>query len=80
MAIYSPPPAFADYLATIRVVSLVVLPLIGWLDSITGYEIGFFIFYFLPVAIAAWYYGTTDGICIAIVSAVCWYVSALVSG
>jgi len=31
------------------------LALIGWLDYITGYEFVFFIFYFIPVAIATWY-------------------------
>ena len=69
------PTAFANYLGIVRVVSMVVLLLIGWLDYITGYEIGFFIFYFIPVAIAAWYCGPKDGICIAIASAVCWYLS-----
>jgi hypothetical protein len=52
-----------------------VLLSIGWLDNITGYEFGFFIFYFVPVAIAAWYCGPKDGIYIAIASAVCWYFS-----
>jgi len=51
------------------------LLLIGWLDYITGYEFGFFIFYFIPVAIAAWYCGSKDGICIAIGCAVTWYFS-----
>jgi K+-sensing histidine kinase KdpD len=69
------PTAFTNYLGIVRVVSMVVLLLIGWLDYITGYEIGFFIFYFIPVAIAAWYCGPKDGICIAIASAVCWYLS-----
>lgn len=69
------PTAFANSLAVVRVVSLAVLFLIGWLDYITGYEFGFFIFYFIPVAIAAWYCGPKDGICVAIVSAVCWYLS-----
>jgi len=53
------------------------LLLIGWLDYITGYEFGFFIFYFIPVAIAGWYCGSRDGIIIAIASAVCWYLSDL---
>jgi hypothetical protein len=56
-------------------VRLAVLLLLGWLDYITGYECGFFIFYFVPVAIAAWYSGPTDGFCIAVLSAVCWYIS-----
>lgn len=72
---YTHPDAFAEYNAVVRVVSICVLLLIGWLDYITGYEFGFFIFYFIPVAIAAWYCGQKDGICIAIASAVCWYLS-----
>ena len=72
---FTHPTAFANYLGIVRVASLAVLVLIGWLDYITGYEFGFFIFYFIPVAIAAWYCGSKDGICIAIASAVCWYLS-----
>lgn len=69
------PTAFSNAHAIVRIVSLGTLLLIGWLDYITGYEFGFFIFYFIPVAIAAWYCGLKDGICIAIASAVCWYLS-----
>ena len=69
------PTAFANSIGILRIVSFAVLILIGWLDNITGYEFGFFIFYFIPVAIAAWYCGPKDGICIAIASAVCWYLS-----
>lgn len=72
---FTHPTAFANYLGMVRVASLAVLLLIGWLDYITGYEFGFFIFYFIPVAIAAWYCGSKDGISIAIVSAICWYLS-----
>jgi K+-sensing histidine kinase KdpD len=69
------PTVFANFIGIVRIMSLAVLLLIGWLDYITGYEFGFFIFYFIPVAIAAWYCGPKDGICIAIASAVCWYLS-----
>jgi hypothetical protein len=72
---FTHPTAFANSLGTVRAGSLSVLLLIGWLDYITGYELGFFIFYFIPVAIAAWYCGYRDGICIAVASAVCWYFS-----
>ncbi|NVN92752.1 MAG: hypothetical protein HXX11_19450 [Desulfuromonadales bacterium] len=71
----SHPTTFANYIGVVRVASLAVLLLIGWLDYITGYEFGFFIFYFIPVALAAWYCGSKDGIAIAIASAVCWYLS-----
>lgn len=69
------PTAFANHPGMVRAASLIVLVSIGWLDNITGYEFGFFIFYFIPVAIASWYCGNKDGICIAIACAVCWYLS-----
>ncbi len=69
------PRAFDRHLPALRIVSLAVLVLIGWLDYITGYEFGFFIFYFIPVAIAAWYGGRRPGITNAILSAIIWYLS-----
>lgn len=74
---FTHPTSFASHLGIVRVISLSVLLLIGWLDYITGYEFGFFIFYFIPVAISAWYCGRMDGIYIAIASAICWYLSDL---
>jgi hypothetical protein len=60
---------------TVNAVSLLTLLLIGWLDYITGYEFGFFIFYFIPVAIAAWLCGKRSGLAMAFTSALCWYLS-----
>lgn len=57
--------------------SLAILLLIGWLDYVTGYEFGFFIFYFIPVSIAAWFAGKRPGLAIALASAICWYLSDL---
>jgi len=74
---FSHPTTFEKYTGAVRVVSLTVLLLIGWIDYITGYEFGFFIFYFIPVAISAWYCGAKDGFCIAIAAAICWYLSDL---
>ena len=56
-------------------ISLIILLVIGWLDYITGYEFGFFIFYFIPVAIAAWLCGKRSGLVMAFASALCWYLS-----
>lgn len=72
---FSHPDAFAGRCGFIEVVSFVVLAVIGWLDYITGYELGFFIFYFIPVAIASWYCGRRLGLKIAFGSAVVWYLS-----
>lgn len=72
---FSHPGAFAGHCSSVKLAGLAVLGLIGWLDYITGYEFGFFIFYFIPVAIAAWYCGRWAGIEIAVGSAAVWYLS-----
>ena len=59
----------------INIISLITLFVIGWLDFITGYEFGFFIFYFIPVSISAWLNGRKAGLLMACMSAACWYMS-----
>jgi hypothetical protein len=59
----------------IKVLSIVILVFLGLLDYATGYEFGFFIFYFIPVSIAAWYGGRTPGLAMAFASAACWYLA-----
>jgi signal transduction histidine kinase len=53
----------------------VLLAAITWVDYVTGYEFGFFIFYFIPVALAAWHGSRNAGVIFALASGVCWYVS-----
>ena len=36
--------------------------MLGWWDYITGYEMSFFVFYSVPVGLAAWYVGRWAGI------------------
>ena len=55
--------------------SAVLLAAISWIDYVTGYEFGFFIFYFVPVAVAAWYGSRTAGVSFAVAAGVCWYLS-----
>ncbi len=52
-----------------------LLAAITWIDYVTGYEFGFFIFYFVPVALAAWYGSRGAGIAFAVVAGICWYLS-----
>jgi hypothetical protein len=73
--LYGPPEPARD--RAINLASLLILLLIGWLDYITGYEFGFFIFYFIPVSISAWFVGKRSGLVIACASAFCWYLSDL---
>jgi hypothetical protein len=53
-------------------VSVIVL---GYLDYVTGYEFGFFVFYFLPIAIAAWKLGFTSSYLISILGSIVWFFS-----
>jgi hypothetical protein len=59
----------------IVVTSTAILLILGWIDYVTGYEFGFFIFYFIPVSITAWYVGRKPGVAMACASAVCWYLA-----
>jgi ABC-type antimicrobial peptide transport system permease subunit len=59
----------------IKLLSVALLLVLGWLDYATGYEFGFFIFYFLPVSIAAWYGGRRPGLAMAFASAGSWYLA-----
>jgi len=59
----------------INIISLIILFVIAWLDYITGYEFGFFIFYFIPVSISSWLNGRNSGLFMACMSAACWYLS-----
>ena len=52
---------------------------LGFLDYLTGYELGFFLFYFLPIAIAAWKVGPTSSYLISILSSIVWFLSDISS-
>ena len=56
------------------VIALSVL-VIGFLDYATGYEFGFFVFYFLPVAIAAWKVGPVRSYQISILGSIVWFLA-----
>ena len=45
----------------IKVLSVAILLFLGWLGYVTGYEFGFFTFYFIPVSIVALYDGRRPG-------------------
>lgn len=72
---FAHPDSFAGYSGVTAAFSFAVLACIGWLDYITGYEFGFFVFYFIPVAISSWYCGRKLGLLVAFGSAVVWYLS-----
>jgi hypothetical protein len=60
------------------VIFLSVLAL-GYIDYVTGYEFGFFVFYFVPIAIAAWKVGSTSSYLVSILSSIIWFLSDIYS-
>lgn len=56
-----------------------LLAVITWTDYYTGYDLGLFVFYFVPVAAVAWYGSRAVGIAGAILAGGCWYLSDLLS-
>ncbi|MGA2281721.1 MAG: hypothetical protein ABSG80_15630 [Verrucomicrobiota bacterium] len=59
---------------------LLLLLLVGWVDYITGYELGFFVFYTVPIGLAAWYLGRWPGIWVALGSTIAWWLADALAG
>jgi hypothetical protein len=57
--------------------SVLVLGLVDWL---TGYELNFFVFYFLPVSVGAWFLGLGSSVILAVFSALVWFGADALSG
>jgi K+-sensing histidine kinase KdpD len=54
--------------------------ILWWLDVWTGYEFDFFIFYFFPVSIIAWFFGVNLSIICSILCALVWFSADYASG
>ena len=59
---------------------LLLLGLLGYLDYVTGYEMSFFVFYSVPVGIAAWYLGRWPAIATALAATATWLLADYFSG
>lgn len=57
-----------------------LLGLLGWLDYLTGYEMSFFVFYSVPVGLAAWFVGRPAAIAVALAATVTWLLADSFSG
>jgi hypothetical protein len=53
---------------------------IGLVDWQTGYELNFFVFYFLPISFSAWRLGLGPSIISAVMCALVWFGADLMSG
>jgi len=59
---------------------LAMLAMLGWVDYITGYELGFFVFYSAPVGIAAWQLGRWPAVGMSLVASFAWALADSYSG
>lgn len=63
-----------------RLLSLVLILVIGVADFLTGFELSFSLFYLAPISLVAWYAGGTSGLLISLISALVWFVADIASG
>jgi len=61
-------------------ISIFSVFLLGIVDWKTGYEIQFFVFYFIPIITTAWFCGTSPSIMISILCAAVWFLADIKSG
>ena len=60
--------------------AFIILLSVAVLDYFTGYELGFFAFYFLPISFAAWRLGLFPALITAIFSAMVWFLMDALTG
>lgn len=60
--------------------AVVAVPLLGYIDLITGYELSFSIFYLAPISVAATVGGMAPGLGVSLLSAIAWGAADVLSG
>jgi len=60
--------------------AVIIVIALGMVDWLTGYELNFFVFYFLPVSIGAWFLGFMVAAPLAILSAGVWLGADILTG
>ena len=61
-------------------VTILLLLLISWLDYATGLEWGFFVFYFIPLVLVAWYGNAFWSLCFSALASVLWFQADIYAG
>lgn len=61
-------------------VGVFLLFLMGFIDYITGRDVAFSIFYLIPIFLVAWYSGKRDGIVLAFLGSVVWFLVDTMGG
>ena len=65
---------------TVLVAAFAGLALLGWIDYFTGYELGFFVFYSLPVGLTAWHAGRWPALLTALGASLSWWLADRFNG
>jgi diguanylate cyclase (GGDEF)-like protein len=61
----------------LTIAALLFVAGLGWVDYQTGPDIGFSLFYLIPIAICGWYVGRAAGVIVAVAAALTWFVADL---
>jgi hypothetical protein len=61
--------------SSLSVIILLSVFALGYIDYLTGYELNFFVFYFVPIAIAASKVGSASSYLISILCSMVWFLS-----
>lgn len=64
----------------IIVLNIAFVLALGIADYFTDYHLNFFVFYFFPIAIAAWYASSSSAYVISLLSALSWSISERLEG
>lgn len=59
----------------VKFLAVLLVTVFGIADYLTGWELGFFVFYFIPIAYAAWYGGSRASMGISLLSAATWFLA-----
>jgi diguanylate cyclase (GGDEF)-like protein len=55
--------------------ALSIVAAIGWLDAVTGPDVGFSLFYLVPIVTCAWLLGHRAAVAVAVASAIVWFLA-----
>ena len=61
-------------------ITICLLLFVGWLDYITGPEVGFFVFYFIPLAFISWYRAVSWSLCFSALASMLWFAADSYTG
>jgi hypothetical protein len=74
-----------DYLAqkpksSVLITALLINLIIGFIDNLTGYELGMSVFYLIPICFISWFINKTAGILMSIIAVVTMIIADMMAG